>query len=360
MEVDERWQEADFGIAEGRTFDELASLEPELADALARGVTDIDWPGGETAAELGARVEAAWSALVGRGRPALVVSHAGPLRHALALARSLPTSAVDLLEPATSVRVEVRSGGGIGPRATLPSVTRRRSSAPAASRPARRRSLPWLLLPVLALFLAAGCIGQDDVRDEASPTPTASVAATVGTPEPSATASPRATSRPDAHGRRHQPRPAAASEEPSPSGEAGSAAACTGTDDNREFFADVAAAFDWPVYCAVLPARWSVESGRYRSAGGGWMEMFYRGPNGARFELHEGAFCDAADGCVPSGTDAGSAAFGDKSGTLVTGSDGRYAVVVDRGDDISWLAIGDGLDVEAFKDLAAALVRVEE
>jgi ribonuclease H / adenosylcobalamin/alpha-ribazole phosphatase len=110
VEVDARWQEADFGIAEGRTFDELAALEPDLAAALARGVTDIDWPGGETAAELGARVEAAWSALVGRARPALVVSHAGPLCHALALARSLPTSAVELLEPATSVRMEVRSG----------------------------------------------------------------------------------------------------------------------------------------------------------------------------------------------------------------------------------------------------------
>ena len=76
--------------------------------------------------------------------------------------------------------------------------------------------------------------------------------------------------------------------------------------------------------------------------------------------MHEGAFCDAANGCVPDGPDAGSAAFGDQSGTLVTASDGRHAVVVDRGDDISWLAIGDGLDVEMFKDFAAALVRVEE
>ena len=112
VEVDERWQEADFGIAEGRTFEELAALEPDLAAALARGVTDIDWPGGETAADLGSRVEAAWSALVGRGRSALVVSHAGPLRHALAVAGGVPTSAVDLLEPATSVRVKVRSGEG--------------------------------------------------------------------------------------------------------------------------------------------------------------------------------------------------------------------------------------------------------
>ncbi len=88
--------------------------------------------------------------------------------------------------------------------------------------------------------------------------------------------------------------------------------------------------------------------------------MSYTGPGGARFELHEGAFCAEADGCVPDGPDAGSAAFGDQSGTLVSASDGRHAVVVDRGDQISWLAIGDGLDVEVLKDLAAALVRVEE
>lgn len=109
VEVDERWREADFGIAEGRTFDELAALEPDLAAALAGGITAIDWPGGDTAAQLGRRVSAAWTALVARGRPALVVSHAGPIRDALGLAHALPTDAVGLLEPATSVRVEVRS-----------------------------------------------------------------------------------------------------------------------------------------------------------------------------------------------------------------------------------------------------------
>lgn len=110
IEVDEQWHEADIGIAEGRTFDELAALEPDLAHALASGATAVDWPGGETAAELEARVTAAWLALVARARPAAVVSHAGALRQAEALARSLPVGAVAWLEPATSVRVEVRSG----------------------------------------------------------------------------------------------------------------------------------------------------------------------------------------------------------------------------------------------------------
>jgi broad specificity phosphatase PhoE len=107
IELDERWSEADFGIAEGRTFDELAVLAPEVAQAVASGETAIDWPGGETAAALSARVEAAWTDLMARARPSVVVSHAGPIRHAVALARSLPPAAVGLLDPATAIRFEI-------------------------------------------------------------------------------------------------------------------------------------------------------------------------------------------------------------------------------------------------------------
>ena len=120
IEVDERWHEADIGVAEGRTFEELAALEPELAHALASGATAVDWPGGETAAELEARIAAAWMDLVARARATVVVSHAGALRHAVALARSLPVGNVEFLEPATSVRVEVGAGEGESTR-MLPS-----------------------------------------------------------------------------------------------------------------------------------------------------------------------------------------------------------------------------------------------
>jgi hypothetical protein len=209
------------------------------------------------------------------------------------------------------------------------------------------------------MVLAAGCIGQREVPTAA---PTAATAPSVTVPSAEPTAAPAATPEPVA-----TPAPTAepptpiptASGEPAASGQAGSVDACTGTDDNRTFFADVAAAFDWPVYCAVLPARWSVESGSYRSAGGGKMEIAYKGPGGARFELHEGAFCDLPEGCVPNGPDAGTAAFGDLSGTLVTGDDGSYAVVVDRGKSRSWLAVGVGLDLDTFKGFAADLSLVE-
>jgi probable phosphoglycerate mutase len=105
IEIDEDWREADFGAAEGRTFDELARLAPRLAEALARGDTSIDWPAGETAADLETRIHAAWSGLLARDRPVVVVSHAGALRQAIAFARSVPPGAVDLPAPASAVRV---------------------------------------------------------------------------------------------------------------------------------------------------------------------------------------------------------------------------------------------------------------
>jgi hypothetical protein len=222
-----------------------------------------------------------------------------------------------------------------------------------------------LLLPILVAFIAAGCIGADEAQQEPSATPTATsatsappsaepTAESTPTAEPAATPSPAATPTPTPIATA-----AEASAAASPTGDGGSAAECTGNDSNRTFFAQVAAAVDWPVYCAVLPARWSVDSGQYRLAGGGWMRIAYEGPGGARFELSEGAFCDDANGCVPNGPDAGPAAFGDMTGTLVIGDDGRYAVVVDRGAELSWVAIGVGLDVEVVKEFAVDLVRVE-
>lgn len=86
VERDERWLETDVGLAEGLTFDEVAERFPAFADALATGTASIDWPGGETAAELERRITGAWEAILATGRPTLVVSHAGSVRVAIALA----------------------------------------------------------------------------------------------------------------------------------------------------------------------------------------------------------------------------------------------------------------------------------
>jgi hypothetical protein len=242
-------------------------------------------------------------------------------------------------------------------------VTRRRSSAPGRELPARHRSLSWLLPPILLALIVVGCIPSADRAGEPSATPVSSASAaapSIGpTIEPTASTAPVDTAAPtEAPTAAPTPTEPASSPEPTASG-GGTGAACTGTDENRAFFEAVAADVAWPVYCPALPARWFVDTGQYHLAGGGWMKIAYKGPGGARFELSEGAFCQQADGCVPAGSDSGSAAFGNLSGTLVTADDGRIAVVVDRGSNPSWLAVGVGLDAATFKDLAANLVLVD-
>jgi broad specificity phosphatase PhoE len=107
IERDERWLEIDFGLAEGRTFDALEAIAPATTAALLRGATDVDWPDGETSASLAERVAAAWSELAASESPAVVVTHAGPILHALALAGQRPVDIADLPGPGTATRVTV-------------------------------------------------------------------------------------------------------------------------------------------------------------------------------------------------------------------------------------------------------------
>jgi broad specificity phosphatase PhoE len=99
--VDDRWAETDFGAAEGLTWEELAQAFPEVAARLLQGDALIDWPGGETAAALHARVEEAWHELIEQPEPVVVVSHGGPLRIAIALATEDAPASVAVPDPGT-------------------------------------------------------------------------------------------------------------------------------------------------------------------------------------------------------------------------------------------------------------------
>jgi hypothetical protein len=150
-------------------------------------------------------------------------------------------------------------------------------------------------------------------------------------------------------------------EEPTdePSSGAGPASACSGSTENQDFFADAAAAVDWTVYCPVLPDGWFVVTGRYRLAGGGRLEISYRGPGGASFTLREGAFCGDPDGCIPAGSELGGAAFGDRNGTMIAADDGSWAIVVDAGANPSWLLVAEVASEEAARKIGQSLVAVE-
>ena len=143
----------------------------------------------------------------------------------------------------------------------------------------------------------------------------------------------------------------------SPDGSAG-AAACSGNDDNREWYAGFAVAVDWTVLCAVLPKGWYVSSGKYWLANGGKLVIGYKGPGGATLNLSEGAFCADDSGCVPAGTDAGDVPLGPMQGTLVRLDDGGFGIVVDRGLNPSWLLVSHGLDEATTLTLGAALAVV--
>jgi hypothetical protein len=133
------------------------------------------------------------------------------------------------------------------------------------------------------------------------------------------------------------------------------AASCAGSADTKDFFTAIAEAVGWPVYCAVLPAGWSVEAGQYRLADGGRMIIAYRTRTGGHLELREGRWCTAgASACSPHDAVVGPALFGDLSGQLETLGD-DLVVYASPGQAASWTATGQGLDESTFRSLCAGL-----
>jgi len=233
-------------------------------------------------------------------------------------------------------------------------VKRRRSSAPGRLRPDGRWTRSLLLAGLLGLALSA--CGQATSTESPASSPDATSEPAPGqseTIEPSAVApsdGPKATTDPTT------PEPAATPSGDSsadPSSGTGSAARCSGSDENRDFFASMAAAVDWTVFCPVVGDGWFVEDGQYRLANGGWMEISYDGPGDARIVLRQGSFCDTGDGCVPAGSDVGDTAFGDRNGSMIAAIDGSWVVVVDRGATPTWLLAVHGLDEAAARAIAA-------
>jgi len=144
----------------------------------------------------------------------------------------------------------------------------------------------------------------------------------------------------------------------SPTTSPGAAATCTGTDANRAFYVTVADHVTWSVYCPVLPKGWIVNTGSYRTSGGGWMKIAYKASGSRTFELREGAFCTDPATCVPTGTELAPGYFGDRNATIVQVADGGFAAIVDGGQKIQWAAVGKGMDETTFRNYAQALITV--
>jgi hypothetical protein len=207
-----------------------------------------------------------------------------------------------------------------------------------------------------ALLVLAGCgLGTPSAAPTSSgPASLSPSSAPSSEPSPSASVEPSPTVS-------VEPTPET-SVEPSPSGAdqpsaspSSAASVCSGAKDTPDFYASFAGSVSFPVYCAVLPAGWSLVSGTYRLANGGRITInFRRKSDNATFELDEGSFCADSSGCVPAGSAAGTGPFGDLTGDLVQTATG-FALVVAKAEKPSWLVIGNGLDQAAFLTLTGAL-----
>jgi hypothetical protein len=212
------------------------------------------------------------------------------------------------------------------------------------------------MILTVGLLVLSGCgLGTPTSAPPSSPPvslppSSAPSASSVVQPSPTASSGPTATDS----GQPPSEPPALGSAEPSAS-PSSAASVCSGAKDTPDFYASFAGSVSFPVYCAVLPAGWSLVSGTYRLANGGRIQInFRRKSDNATFELDEGSFCTDSSGCVPAGTAAGSGPFGDLTGDLVQTATG-FALVVAKAEKPSWLAIGNGLDQAAFLALTGAL-----
>lgn len=169
------------------------------------------------------------------------------------------------------------------------------------------------------------------------PTPTPAL-----TPSPSASPTPSPTMSPT-------PTPAPTS----------AAAACTGTADNKAFFAKAAGAMNWTVYCAVLPSGWSITEGSYDHAPSGLLKVVYQ-HGSQEFQLLEGNLCGLMTGfCGATGwksvvASGGPAAFDHLVGELYLGV-AACAIDVDYGTVHEYMAYGTGLSSSQLIVLAAAI-----
>ena len=131
---------------------------------------------------------------------------------------------------------------------------------------------------------------------------------------------------------------------------------CTG---DAGFFKAASMSASYDVYCAVLPAGWSMTTaGDPQLAATAPLTVEYHGPAGQTLTLEEGKFGEAAGAEVlRTGPEIGPASFGDRTGTL-GGSSGSYYVYTPPDGKAMWTASCAGMTLDDFRALTAALIAV--
>jgi alpha-ribazole phosphatase len=134
IQIDDDLRELEFGELEGRTYDEIAASEPELYRAWMERPTTVTFPGGESFAILKKRALGALDRIRAAHDCAVVVTHGGVIRAALAEWLGMPDEAifrldqrycgitiVDFLDGVPVVRLV--NGATVRDGATAPSMT---------------------------------------------------------------------------------------------------------------------------------------------------------------------------------------------------------------------------------------------
>ncbi len=190
------------------------------------------------------------------------------------------------------------------------------------------------------------------------------------TPEPTATAEPTATPTPT-----QAPTPTAtptaaptptpapiptptAKPTPAPTLPAG-VLPCTGSSTIKQWLANQVSKLKFTLYCAVLPAGWSVVNMTYDYGAGG-LQAHYKNGAGYKIDVWEGNVC----GIQPNpctgfwAPDLGSQAFGPLTGDMA-GSGGMWTVVVDTSNPkVMYTITGEGMTAAAFRTYSAAMHKI--
>ena len=136
------------------------------------------------------------------------------------------------------------------------------------------------------------------------------------------------------------------------------AAACSGNDTNKDFFAAAAHDLPFDVYCAVLPSSWHVQSGNYTRPNGGLLQVRYQNSAGAVLVLTEGNTCPSPAPCPEVGFPAGATSFGGLAGTLYSTPPSDYGIYVGPAGRETDILAGSGVSKSSFVTWAAGLRKV--
>ena len=132
--------------------------------------------------------------------------------------------------------------------------------------------------------------------------------------------------------------------------------ACTGTTGFKQAFANEIGHLKFDLYCAVLPAGWTVVNVSWDYNVGG-MQAHYKNKSGYTVDVWEGNVCQLSPNPCTGiwNPDIGSQAFGPLTGDM-SGSAGHWTTIVSTSNPkVMYSLTGDGMTQSAFASYSAAM-----